>query len=43
MWKLNEVVGIKYVAKYTYHIVFYDGESGDIAPGTLYARLEELS
>ena len=43
MWELNEVVSIKYVAKNTYHIVFDDGKSGDVAPGTLYARLEELS
>ena len=30
MWKLNEVVFIKYVADYIYHIVFDDGVKGDI-------------
>ena len=30
MWKLNEVVSIKYVADYVYHIVFDDGVKGDI-------------
>ena len=31
MWKLNEVVSIKYVADYIYHIVFDDGVKGDIS------------
>ena len=30
MWKLNDVVSIKYVRDYIYHIVFDDGVRGDI-------------
>ena len=30
MWKLNDVVAIKYVSDYIYHIVFDDGVKGDI-------------
>ncbi len=30
MWKLNDVVSIKYVKDYIYHIVFDDGVKGDI-------------
>ena len=30
MWKLNDVVSIKYVDNYTYHIEFADGVRGDV-------------
>ena len=30
MWKLNDVISIKYVGEYIYHIVFDDGVKGDI-------------
>ena len=30
MWKLNEVVNIKYVVGYTFKIVFDDGKEGDV-------------
>ena len=30
MWKLNDVVSIKYVRGYIYHVVFDDGVKGDI-------------
>ena len=30
MWKLNDVVSIKYISDYVYHIVFDDGVKGDI-------------
>jgi len=30
MWKLNEVVNIKYVDGYTFKIVFDDGKEGDV-------------
>ena len=30
MWKLNDVISIKYVEDYIYHIVFDDGVKGDV-------------
>ena len=30
MWKLNDVVSIKYISDYIYHIVFDDGIKGRI-------------
>ena len=30
MWKLNDVVSIKYVKNYIYYILFDDGTEGDI-------------
>lgn len=30
MWKLNDVVAIKYLAEYIYHIKFDDGVEGDV-------------
>ncbi len=30
MWKLNDVISIKYVGDYIYHIAFDDGVRGDI-------------
>ena len=30
MWKLNEVVEIKHIGAYSYHIVFDNGVKGDV-------------
>ena len=30
MWKLNDVVSIKYISDYIYHIAFDDGVKGNI-------------
>ena len=47
MWKLNDVIFIKYVGNYIYHIEFDDGVSGDIDfscylnKGSVFAPLRE--
>mgnify|MGYP001593517930 FL=1 len=47
MWKLNDVVSIKYVGDYTYHVVFDDGVKGDIDfskyldKGTVFSPLKD--
>ena len=49
MWKLNEVVSIKYIDSFIYHLVFDDGIKGDIdfsrylSKGTVFDPLKEKS
>lgn len=30
MWNMNDVIEIKYISDYTYHVIFDDGLSGDL-------------
>ena len=49
MWKLNDVVSIKYLGDYIYHIMFDDGVRGDIDfskyldKGAIFAPLKDKS
>jgi hypothetical protein len=48
MWQMNDIVSIRYISQYVYHIVFDDGAEGDVdfseylGKGPIFEPLQDL-